>query len=309
VTGDWIVRFEPRSLDDIRAVGRNSPEDDRAFAAVARLSELNLSIYRTFAQPLVRALGNPAAAEFARTLNPLRLSYTMFADGNPWMSGVQQLAATAATDRKPAAAGNPFTALQTTVSDQIIASLDAYRALRDHWAEHVFFGFYGSPFVQALLGIRGDEMRPIPSVSPEEFASQQSRAGKYAAKLTTGGLDEGLIRAVLYVIATDQPLDQQCALALNVVRQRLLHLSLGEFKILLRDQFFVLQFEPERGLNAITTLVPQSDARKELLDQTRSIVGAAGTPSSAELGRLARLSQLLKTPIANAAPSAIAAAN
>ena len=42
VTGDWIARFEARSLDDIRALGRNSPEDDRAFAAVARLSELNL---------------------------------------------------------------------------------------------------------------------------------------------------------------------------------------------------------------------------------------------------------------------------
>ena len=58
VTGDWIARFEARSLDDIRALGRNSPEDDRAFAAVARLSELNLSIYRTLMQPLVRALAN-----------------------------------------------------------------------------------------------------------------------------------------------------------------------------------------------------------------------------------------------------------
>ena len=38
VSGDWIARFEARSLDDIRALGRNSPEDDRAFAAVARLS-------------------------------------------------------------------------------------------------------------------------------------------------------------------------------------------------------------------------------------------------------------------------------
>jgi len=35
VTGAWIARFEARSLADIRAVGRNSPADDRAFAAVA----------------------------------------------------------------------------------------------------------------------------------------------------------------------------------------------------------------------------------------------------------------------------------
>ena len=55
VTGDWVCRFEVRSVDDIRALGRNSPEDDRAFAATTWLSELNLSAYRTFMQPLVRS--------------------------------------------------------------------------------------------------------------------------------------------------------------------------------------------------------------------------------------------------------------
>ena len=65
VTGDWIARFEARSLDDVRALGRNSPEDDRAFAAVARLSELNLSLYRTFLQPFLRALANQPMADLA----------------------------------------------------------------------------------------------------------------------------------------------------------------------------------------------------------------------------------------------------
>lgn len=78
VTGDWIARFEARSLDDIRALGRNSPEDDRAFAAVARLSELNLAAYRTAMQPLVRAMVSQPMADLARTMNPLRLSYTIF---------------------------------------------------------------------------------------------------------------------------------------------------------------------------------------------------------------------------------------
>jgi hypothetical protein len=64
-TGDWMARFEARSLDDIRALGRNSPEDDRAFAAVARLSELNLSLYRTFVQPLVRAVASQRTADLA----------------------------------------------------------------------------------------------------------------------------------------------------------------------------------------------------------------------------------------------------
>ena len=121
VTGDWIARFEARSLDDIRALGRNSPEDDRAFAAVARLSELNLSIYRTFMQPFVRALATQPMADLTKALNPLRLSYTIFADRNPWMKGMQSLAAAVTAARRPAAADNPFLALQTKASEQIIA--------------------------------------------------------------------------------------------------------------------------------------------------------------------------------------------
>jgi len=41
VTGGYISRFERRSMDDIRALGGNNPEEERCFAAVAQLSEVN----------------------------------------------------------------------------------------------------------------------------------------------------------------------------------------------------------------------------------------------------------------------------
>jgi hypothetical protein len=302
VTGDWISRFEARSLDDIRALGRNSPEDDRAFAAVARLSELNLSIYRTFMQPLVRALANQPAADLTQALNPLRLSYTMFADRNPWMTGVQNLAAGVTASRKPAAADNPFLAVQTQVSDQIIAALDAYRVARDHMVEKTFFAIYGSPFVQALLGINEDSIvRPAPDTSPEKLAARQAQMDAYVAKLQTGGFDEALTRAVLYVVEADRMVDERCALALNVARQNVMHLSLADFKVLVRDQFFVLQLEPERGVEVLASLVPEADTRKELLKQVHAIVGAGGPLSVADSDRLTRLSQILAAPIEKAA--------
>ena len=118
--------------------------------------------------------------------------------------------------------------------------------------EQMFFGFYGSPFVQALLGLNeASEVRPFPGTSPEKLAARQARADAYAAKLQTGGFDEALTRAVLYVVAADRMLDQRCALALNVARQQLMHLSLAEFKVLVRDQFFVLQLERERAVEVL----------------------------------------------------------
>jgi hypothetical protein len=305
VTGDWIARFEARSLDDIRALGRNSPQDDHAFAAVARLSDLNLSVYRSFLQPAVRALANQPMADLAKALNPLRLSYTIFADSNPWMKAMPKLAAGVSAARRPVAPDNPLLKLQTQVSAQITTALDWYSGTRDKLEEQMFFGFYGSPFVQALLGITDSTVvRPVPVTSPEMLAARQAQADAYAVMLETGGFDEALTRAVLYVIAADGVLDQRCAVALNVARQQLMHLSLAAFKVLVRNQFFVLQLEPERAVEVLASLVPKADARKELLKQVRAITSAGDPPTAAERDHLTRLSHLLPVPIGKPATHA-----
>jgi hypothetical protein len=53
VSGDWVLRFEPRSFEDLRNAAPADPADDRLFAAVERLSEINLENYRTFFAPAV----------------------------------------------------------------------------------------------------------------------------------------------------------------------------------------------------------------------------------------------------------------
>ena len=74
MSGDYLVRFETRTLDDIRALGGNSEEDEREFAAVARLSEINLGLYRTFVQPWIRLLANDGFADWMRRMHPLAVA-------------------------------------------------------------------------------------------------------------------------------------------------------------------------------------------------------------------------------------------
>ena len=298
ITGDWMARFETRSLDDIRALGRNSPEDERAFAAVARLSALNLSLYRTLMQPLVRALVNQSVADTARTLNPLRLSYTIFADSNPWMNGVKELADNVAQARRPVAADNPLLAVQAQISDQIMAVLDAYRVARDDLVEKTFFGVFGSPLVQSLLGIdKEDEIRPLPGISPQTRLARQAQRQAYEAKLHSGGFNEALTRAVLYVSSAERMVDQRCALALNVARQQLMHLPLAEFKSLVQEQFFVLLADREPAVEALGLMVPEADARTALLAQVQTIIGASDPVLAAAHGRLDRLARVLELPM------------
>jgi hypothetical protein len=55
VHGDYLFGLEARTLDDIRKVGGNSPEDELAFATAARVSEITQGVYSTLMRPAVSA--------------------------------------------------------------------------------------------------------------------------------------------------------------------------------------------------------------------------------------------------------------
>lgn len=78
VVGEWIVRFEPRTLDNIRSIVKPNPENERRFAAVKRVSEINLGLYRTLLQPLIRASVNDQTTELMHKLSPSELPLKSF---------------------------------------------------------------------------------------------------------------------------------------------------------------------------------------------------------------------------------------
>ncbi|WP_238122751.1 MULTISPECIES: DUF3141 domain-containing protein [unclassified Xanthobacter] len=291
----WHSRFELRSLDDIRAYGRNSTEDDRAFATARRVSEINHSIYRTFFQPAVRALATPQLAELLFKANPLRLSYSGFADTNPLMKPVARTAAAVAAARRPVPADNPFLTAQKLVSDQIIAALDGFRDLRDQGVERLFFALYGSPLLQGLVGLNLDEkVRELPACSPEKEAFRQHRMAELRGRLCDGGFNAALVRAALFVISAARVLDESAARSLNEARQNLLQLSLADFKALVREQYYILLLEREQAVEAIATLVQDPAQRQELVNTVAAAAAADGRLTLAERERVEKLAAILQ---------------
>src|SRR6266567_3190892 len=126
-SGQWVMRCEARTLDDIRAMGGNSPEDERRFETAKRVSEMNLEAYQTYVQPWVRSMVTPQMAEMMRNLHPLRLPYEAFSSQNPWMTAVKSAAEEIEEDRKPVSKDNPFLAFQEQASKQIVHALDSWR--------------------------------------------------------------------------------------------------------------------------------------------------------------------------------------
>ena len=88
VVGDYLLRLEQRSLDAIRALGGNDLEDEQKFATVAKLSDINLGLYRTLLQPWVRAAATPELAEASRQFSSSRLQYELVSDRNPWLAAL-----------------------------------------------------------------------------------------------------------------------------------------------------------------------------------------------------------------------------
>jgi pimeloyl-ACP methyl ester carboxylesterase len=105
--GQWVMRCEARTLDDVRAMGGNSPEDERRFETAKRVSEMNLEAYRKYMQPWVKSMVTPQMAELMRNWHPLRLQYEMFSSRNPLMKPVEDAAEKARDDRKSVAKDNP----------------------------------------------------------------------------------------------------------------------------------------------------------------------------------------------------------
>ena len=175
--------------------------DERRFATAARVSEINLALYRAFAQPMVRAMTSAPIADAMRQLHPLRLQYELFSDANPLMAPVKAMAERAREDRQPASADNPFLALQETISKQIVASLDAWRDTTESLSESMFLSIYGSPALQAAVGIDPTDERPLrkAETSPLHRELLQSRIAELRSRIATGGLRECLVRGLLYV--------------------------------------------------------------------------------------------------------------
>ncbi len=298
VTGDWVMRCEARTLDDIRALGGNDAADERRFATAARVSEINLALYRTFAQPFVRAMTSKAAAEQMHKVHPLRLQYEFFSDENPMMAWVKSAAEMVSGDRRPVAEDNPFLAMEKSASAQIEEGLDAWRKMAEALSEKAFLTVYGSPALQAAVGIDPADDRPKRRAGKTQLHREvlQARLADLRSRIATGGLRECMARALIYVGAVRGGADERGFAAIRKLRGsggETTSMTLAEFKALIRDQFLMLLMDQEATLEAIPGLLPaETETRQQALAALRDVLSARGEFSGEMADRWQRIVSL-----------------
>lgn len=295
-SGDWIMRCEQRTLDDLRAMGGNSLEDERRFATAKRVSEINVENYRKFVQPWLRAISTPQMAEWMHKLHPLRLGYEAFGRDTPAMEALAGEAQTVRKNRKPADKENPFLKAQEAVSKNITNVLDKWRDTQEAISESIFLWVYGSPALQAAVGIAPNvNPSPRPEMSVEHRKLLDARIAELKSKIRSGGLRECGIRALLYAGMARGVVDERGLEALRRMRREdaASRMPLSEFKSLVREQFFMLLLDQEASLAAIPKMLPQDmDQRRAVFAAIREVLSVGGEIFGETARRLDRVAQL-----------------
>jgi hypothetical protein len=294
--GQWVMRCEARTLDDIRAMGGNSPEDERRFETAKRVSERNLDAYRKFVQPWVKSMVTPQMAELMRKWHPLRVQYDAFNSRNPFMKAVENMADKAREQRKPVTEDNPFLAFQERMSKQIVNSLDQWRDQQEALSEAMFLAIYGSPALQAAVGVDPQsEISRRREMDPKHRELLQARIAELKSKTGSGGPREAGIRALLYVGSARGMVDERSLEALRRLRQadEASRITLAEFKMLVREQFFMLLLDKEAALAAIPKLLPDNKGdRRKIFAAIQEVLSASAEISGEVASRLKLVAKL-----------------
>jgi hypothetical protein len=302
VQGGYLFTLEGRTLDDIRKIGGNSPEDDLAFATVARVSEITQGAYSTLMRPAVRAMVTETSAELMRRSHPNRLRFAMFADENPFMRPIADWAEAVRANRRAATPDNPFLAFEHMMSDMITSGLEMWGKARDAATETFFFNTYGSPILQAMVGLRADETsvsRRIGRDVAREAAAKQA-AVLLEQRIDQGGLIEAAVRALLYVRLPEAKVDERGFAALKQISVELpaaKRVGFARFKEIVKEQYLILLLDAERAIVALPKLLPGNRRQcDDALALVRRVLAARGALPEEGRRRLERVEAMFAGP-------------
>lgn len=295
IHGKYLFRLEARTVHDIRNLGGNSEADDQRFATVARVSEINHGLYRTVTQPIVRAMTTPQSAELLRATNAHRLRFAAFSDRNPAMVPIGPLAEYVHSHREPVSPDNPLLTLEKVASTWISTCLESYRLARDAMSEAMFLGTYGSPALQAAVGLAAGSAQVRRRIGRD--LAREVIAGRWRAELETrfetGGLAEAVVRALMHVRLPSRTIDERGFAVLQAVRQILpanRRIGFDELKLLFRDQYLLLRLDEERAIRAIPNLLPDDrELRAAAWQVVQDILTASGNLTPEEQRLMQRL--------------------
>ncbi|NKC34589.1 DUF3141 domain-containing protein, partial [Roseomonas sp. BU-1] len=290
----FTVSFEERSLADLRGAD-DGRQDERPFAAVARLSEAQAEFYDVALRPMVQAMVQPGLAELARSLHPLRTQRSAMASSNPFMLPWQMMAERIRGDRHALSAGNPFAALEAAGADALEQAMDLTRDLRDMAYEMAFYGIWASPAARAY----GNSHAAGRTLKDLHELIGLPEAQMALARMEQGGFVEAVIRMLVMLVESRggvrrDRLERSARVLTTDVP--FAGLSAEQRTLVIREQTLVVTLAPEQALATLPRLLPRQEERELALRVVRYIPGRIDEMAPHTFETLRRMAEVLGLP-------------
>ncbi|MFN9583663.1 MAG: DUF3141 domain-containing protein, partial [Pseudomonadaceae bacterium] len=263
----YAVHFEPRKIADILRDDEDGRDDEREFALVQRVSELNSTLYDWLVRPWMRQLVNEPLADLLRRLHPFHQQQVAWSSLNPalwWLAGT---AALTREQRRPVRQDNPLLAWQEWISSLVEAQLDSYRDIRDAAQEMTFHAFYGG--LSTLTG--GKRPRSLEERAPHW---DKALAERLHDALPHGGSLEGLARILCLLGHVGGKIGKERIEQLARQSRTLIE-QFDIDPLTLRDttqlQGLLVFAHPEESLKTLPLLIPAAE-RQRVLDAVVHLV-------------------------------------
>ena len=150
-------------------------------------------------------------------------------------------------------------------------------------AEQTFLAIFGSPALQAAVGIDPAGTRPLRKAgkTPLHRELVEARIAELKSRIAVGSVHEGAIRALIYVNlgmprgAVDER-SFEAIRRMRAIQDGAQRPTLAEFKTMVRDQNFLLLLDPEAAVAALPALIPDAESRRRTVATVRQVLSASG---------------------------------
>jgi len=265
--GTYSVHFEHRTMDELRAINPEGRDEEQLFSTVAKVSELNTSLYKTWLRPWVRTLAPRAMGDAMTALHPLRWQRQLFADTPLGTSPIAAAAERVRASRHALPDDHPMVKWQEGLSGSIESSLNLYRDLRDRsvvqWTRLAF----------GPLGLGAW----LPPDAPDELRAKARAEADLAvvredvlAHIAEGGFAEAVCRMVLAGMVSIGAFERRSfrlARLLAGVQEAgaLPGHAPSDWQGLLKAEARIAAVAPVEALNALGQMLPDIASRERAL--------------------------------------------
>jgi pimeloyl-ACP methyl ester carboxylesterase/tellurite resistance protein len=288
----FFVSFHDRKMQDILTTVQNDREQEKDFAAVARLSEMGAQTYDMALRPVLQSLVTQQSADALRDSHPSRVSRKLFSDANPLLPMMAPLVEWARDNRQKATPDNPFLAVERLMANSVMQAMDLMRDLRDAAYENTFLSIYGTPMMHTLGKVGVDE----PEAEEAGDLRHMPEVMKALAAMEHGDMAAAVIRMLVLLAGSRGSVRKdRLERSAQVLKNTEPFKSMGSERRaeLIQQQSIIAEFEPKRAVETLAVLLKNPEDRLSALDVVNHILGARDEMEQHSLELIQRMESLL----------------